>query len=101
MFMNKIIFTLLLLISFFISWGRQTDDSIFIYPKPAKRYLNVININNDSIKYNLFLFKKDGRLMKSIINESQLIVDDIPSGEYVLEVFDDRNKYRFFILVEN
>ena len=99
--MKKFLFTLLLSISCLVTWGNPTDDSVFIFPKPAKNYINVVNIYNDSVKYDIFLFKKDGHLMKSSIKDSQLIVNDIPSGEYVLEVFDEKNKYRFFILVEN
>lgn len=99
--MKKFLFTLVLSISCLVTFGKPTDDSVFIFPKPAKNYINVINTHNDSTKYDIFLFKKDGHLLKSTIKDSQLIVNDIPSGEYVLEVFDDKNKYRFFILVEN
>lgn len=99
--MKKILLTLLLISSCLFSWGKPTDDSVFIFPKPAKNYINVINTNNDSSKYDIFLFKKDGHLLKSTLKDSQLIVNDIPNGDYVLEVFDDKNKYRFYIHVDN
>lgn len=99
--MKKIIFTLLLSIFSFVSWGRPIGDSIYLFPKPAKNYINVVNPNNDSAKYDIFLFRKDGHLLKSSLKDLQLNVTDIPRGDYVLEIFDNDSKYRFYIQVEN
>lgn len=100
--MKTFTFTIfLLVINPKIGWCNTIQDSIKITPKPAKNYINISNPYNDTLKYNIFLFKKDGHLMKSIINDSQLNVNDVPSGDYILEIFGDYNKYRFYIQIEN
>ena len=83
------------------SWGGSPYDSLIIYPKPAKNCINITKIGNDTIKFNIFLFRNDGHLVKSSINTNQLYVNDIMDGSYVLEIYEEINRYRYNIKIEN
>jgi len=83
------------------SWANSHIDSLIIYPKPAKNMININKIGNETIKFNLFLFGKDGHLVKSCMDTNQIYVNDITNGEYVLVIIEDNKPYRFFINVEN
>ena len=94
---------LLVLISFWVigASAKSGYDSVNIYPKPAKNVINITKIGCDSPIFNIFLFKHDGHMVKSSLDTDQMYVSDVNNGEYVLEIFDDRNRYRFYIHVEN
>lgn len=99
--MKRLLLLLLILYRSICSWANSYNDSLIIYPKPAKNVINITKIGNDTLKFNLFLFRNDGHMVKSSLETNQIYVNDITNGEYILEIFDDKHHYRFVIHVEN
>lgn len=68
------------------------DKIILIYPNPAA---NLVNIKTKGIMdYDVSLFNIKGKRLLSSKNTSQLKVDDIPNGFYLLKIQDQTTGYQ-------
>ena len=80
--------------------AKAMDDSLKIVA--TKEMVSVSKKDNDTMKFNLFLFKKDGEMVRSQISSNIMIISNLDSGSYFLEISDEENKkhYRFAVKVE-
>jgi hypothetical protein len=99
--MKRILFLMITTLASLNLLAQNNDDSILIYPKPIKNILNISKLGNDTFKFNIFLYNKNGYQLKSAYYDNKLNVNDLPSGDYVLELRDNNQFYRYFILIEN
>lgn len=79
------------------------DDSVKI--KTTKTEILVQTDDEDMYnpsKFKIFLFDKNGNMIRSAIDASELPIQNIKDGEYQLNIItDDNKKYMFRVKIEN
>jgi hypothetical protein len=83
------------------STAKAMDDSLKV--SWYKDRVDVKKEGSDSAKFNLFLFRRDGQMVRSQVDTNVMLLSNLDSGSYFLEVSDEENKkhYRFPVKVEN
>lgn len=83
------------------SEAKAMDDSLKV--SWTKDRVDVRKEGSDSAKFNLFLFKRDGEMIRSQIDTNGMSISNLDSGMYYLEISDEENKkhYGFPVKVEN
>ena len=62
------------------------NSTIIIYPNPAT---DVINIDVDGLlDFTITLYDSQGKRIKISNNSSQIRIETVPSGNYLLEIID-------------
>lgn len=65
-----------------LNWDQKKLPEIWIYPIPANKELNVKGVNCKKLE----LFDAQGKSVKAVWNANTMQIDDIPSGNYFLQV---------------
>jgi hypothetical protein len=99
--MKKLLLSLMFLSFVTVSKAENSTDSLIIYPKPGRHTIYVSKKGEDSSKFNMFLYTQTGHLMRRSNKYNELYVNDIPNGQYVLELYDEKKLYRLFIDIDN
>ena len=86
--MKRLILTISSILMFLTSFAGEVD-SISIYPLPAKNIINIKKIGNDSTRFTVIL-RKDGKIVMIGDKVNQLMVNDLPNGNYLIEIADDK-----------
>jgi hypothetical protein len=83
------------------SVARAMDDSLKV--SWSKDRVDVKKEGDDSAKFNLFLFRRSGEMIRSQIDTNIMTLANLENGSYFLEVTDEDTKkhYRFPVKVEN
>lgn len=78
------------------SVNSEVDESVFVYPNPVTKYLNIKALNNFSIK-EIYIFNVDGVLTFSekFTNNSSVEIntENFLSGLYFVRIITDENVY--------
>lgn len=77
-------------------------NDIIIYPNPAKDYITITTENTN--EKNIKLIDLQSHVIKSIITEQstiQISVQDVPSGTYLLQIFNNGNLEVREIVIKN
>ncbi|MBL4649583.1 MAG: SUMF1/EgtB/PvdO family nonheme iron enzyme [Aureispira sp.] len=79
-----------------------TSESLRIYPNPASETIQVILDNEDLVPLEIYLYNYWGQMVlsKSIINKGELMLNDLPSGNYVILVASEFRTYRQKIIIQ-
>jgi tricorn protease-like protein len=64
-------------------------DSLNIYPLPARNVINIKKTDDDTTRFTIVL-RKNGKVVMTADKVNQLMVNDLPNGEYVIEIADDK-----------
>lgn len=80
-----------------ISTNNPDVKNPYIYPNPAREYLYVKQIPDNSYRYNLL--DATGRLMESntLVENQYISTAKLPSGVYFLKCYSDGSNARFFV----
>ncbi len=73
----------------------SSEQSLFVYPNPAKSVLNVRNGKNADIT----IINLDGRVVKSVKNVSSVNVSDLADGMYTVTIKDGNSVSRQKVLL--
>lgn len=83
----------------FSSLGTTNTKAIFygIYPNPAKDYLV---IQNASPSTQVNIYDTSGKIIssKTVQNDTKIDIKDVPAGNYIIKVLDDRYKTQKVII---
>lgn len=71
-----------------------TDSNIRIYPNPAADFVTINGLKKQHIKTNIY--DLNGRLIQSNTNQSNIGVDSLPNGMYLIEISDLELKHTVF-----
>ena len=77
------------------------DGSYTFFPNPAKNTLKVVV--NDLLNYRVSLLDMNGKLIMTLLNASEIPIDNIPQGTYLIELRDlvSGQKAVELIIIEN
>jgi len=76
-------------ILFSLSTFADEKDSVNIYPLPATNIINLKKVDSDTTRFTIIL-RKNGKVVMTADKVNKLMVDDLPNGEYVIEIADDK-----------
>ncbi len=74
----------------YLADNRKLEEGI-IYPNPARNDIEIFGTPNGS---KISIFNQFGALIKQIIYENFIILDEIPSGEYYVQIETENNIIR-------
>jgi hypothetical protein len=72
-----------------------SEQTLFVYPNPAKSVLNVKNAKNADIT----IMNLDGRVVKSVKNVSSVSVSDLADGMYTVTIKDGNSVSKQKVLI--
>ena len=76
------------------------DDSVKV--KTTRTEILVQKEGEDTAKFKIFLFDKNGTMVRQAIDTNELPIQSINNGEYQLNIIDEHEKkYMFRVKIEN
>ncbi len=74
-----------------------TVNDLNIYPNPAKKYIEIKNLDASS---NIYIYSLNGKLVKTIKehNQTNIYISNLKPGIYFLKTENNQNVYKFIVV---
>ncbi len=84
----------------FISNNTSDDNSVTIFPNPAKNEVRIIDIDNRKIR-EISIYNQLGKQIKNLLeNQNTINISDLPFGLYIVEVVGEGWRVRKKLIIQ-